>query len=139
MKNTMLIRFGDLVLKGKNRNIFTSQVKRLIKEKLKDLDVSYEYDYNHVLVNFNIEDFKKVKDRLMLVTGIHSFSLVYRTLPDIKMIAELAIKIIREEIVDKTTFKVETKRIDKSFPKTSIEISQSIAKLILPKISDLVE
>ncbi len=139
MEKTILIRYGDLVLKGKNRNIFTTQVKKLIKEKLKDLDVSYEFDYNHVLVNFKSNDLNKVKERLMLVTGIHSFSLVYRTLPNIKMIADLAIKVIREEIIKKTTFKVETKRIDKSFPKTSLEISQSVAKKILPKVSDLIE
>ena len=137
MDKTILIRYGDLVLKGKNRNIFSNQVNKLIREKLKQIEVIYEYDHNHVLITFNEKDYEKVIKRLKLVTGIHSFSVVYRCEPILDEIAKLAIKVINEEIKEKTTFKIETKRLDKNFPNNSIEISQIISKKILPYVNNV--
>ena len=53
-------------------------------------------------------------------------------------IAKLGIKLISEyKKTEKASFKVETNRADKSYPATSIEISQEVARRILPNVSSL--
>ncbi len=138
MEKTILVRFGDLVLKGKNRNLFTKQIKNLLRDKLKKIDVSFEYDYNHILINYKEKDHDDLIKRLMYVTGLHSFSNIYKTTTNLDDISKLAVEVINKELTFPTTFKVESKRIDKSYPMTSIQISQEIAKRILPKLDDVV-
>ena len=47
-KKLILIRFGDLMLKGKNQKTFINAIKRLIKDKLSDLNVTIINTYNRV-------------------------------------------------------------------------------------------
>ena len=65
-KKEILIRFGDLMLKGKNQRVFVNAIKRLIKDKLKDLDVTIINTYNRVYLELGDVDINLVVDRLML-------------------------------------------------------------------------
>ena len=128
---TILIRFGDLVLKGKNKLAFIKQVRKLIKEKLKDLDVEFDFRHDRIYIMFNEENKDQVEKRLSYVSGIQSYSYVYTTTNDLEDILKTAIEIIENEVNEPTTFKIETKRADKLYPLTSQEITQQIAPRLL--------
>ncbi len=138
MKEIILVRFGDLVLKGKNKPAFINQIKRILKNKLKDLNVKFEYQHDRIFLHLESDNKDLVLKQLSYVTGVHSYSFVYKTDKDLTKIAELAIDVIQKEIERPTTFKIDTKRADKNFPMTSLEISQKLASMILPSVSGLI-
>lgn len=135
LKRKILIRFGDLMLKGKNINFFIKRVRAHVQNKLKDLEVSFKFEHDRIYVDYLLEDEKEVVKRLKQIPGIFSFSIVYLASHDIDDIVRVSIDLLNQEI-DKPykTFKVETKRTDKSFPLTSLEISRKIAPMILTQV-----
>ena len=130
-KKMILIRFGDLMLKGKNQRTFTNAIKRLIKDKLSDLNVTIIDTYNRVYLELNDVNPDLVVERLMLVSGLHSFSFVYQTSLELEDIKNTAVKLLEDELIDYNHFKIETKRANKQFPYTSLEFSKLIAPEVL--------
>ena len=130
-KKEILIRFGDLMLKGKNQNVFVNSIKKLIKDKLSDLDVVIINTYNRVYLELNDVNPDLVVERLMLVSGLHSFSFVYKTSLEIEDITNTAIALLENELTDYDHFKIDTKRANKKIPYSSIEFTQMIAPKIL--------
>ncbi|WP_162146946.1 tRNA uracil 4-sulfurtransferase ThiI [Acholeplasma granularum] len=137
MEKAILIRFGDLVLKGRNKPLFITQIKRLLREKLRDLNIKYEYQHDRIFIHFMEKDKDLVIKQLGYVSGIHSFSYIYKTTKDLDDIAKLAIEVVKTEVKLPTTFKIETKRTDKNYPLQSLQISQEVAKRILPEFEGI--
>lgn len=134
MKDMFLLRFGDLVLKGKNKPTFINQVRRILKEKLKGLNVEYEFQHDRIIIHTEKDERDKVIKSLNYVSGLHSYSMIYRTTNQIDEIAKLAKEVILSESKKPGSMKIETKRADKRFPMTSLEISQAVSKIILPEL-----
>lgn len=130
-KKEILIRFGDLMLKGKNQNVFVKSIRRLIKDKLSDLDVTIINTHNRVYLELNEVDPDLVVERLMLVSGLHSFSFVYKTSLNFDDVVATAIKLMEDELEDFDHFKIDTKRANKKIPYTSLEYTQKLAPAIL--------
>lgn len=124
--NHIIVRFGELTTKGKNRKTFTRKLLKNTKEILKPFDkLTYELTYDHIFILLNGEDPQAVAEKLKTVFGIHSFSLCYKVEHDLEAVKEVAAQIINQDVGK--TFKIETKRNDKSFPMTSIEMNKAIA------------
>ena len=147
----ILVRFGEMTLKKKNYKQFLDRVIQNIKKKC---SIYPELTYSHTDYRFYIYlngvNYEDVIARLNLVTGLYSYSLckIVKKINDVLTIeninseydniASVASTLIKEEINDKkTSFKVETNRGNKNFPATSIEISQEIAKRVLPQVGNL--
>jgi len=132
----LLLRFGDLTLKGKNQKQFIQKVKELLLEKTAMFRL--EYTFQHDRIYLTVPDsipVESVFKQLSYVTGLHSYSVVHKCEKDLNLIATQAIPFLQEVIQTKQTpFKVESKRADKSFPLTSQEISKALSKLILREI-----
>ena len=137
--NKILVRFGDLTLKGRNRKMFVSRVVNLVKEKLEGLKTTLEITHDRIYVAINEEDTNEIIKRLSYVSGISSYSLVVRvnTTSDMKEIKEAAVNLINEQIKGDVKFKVESKRSDKTFPLTSLEISKEISSYVLKQCHNL--
>ncbi|PKK86920.1 MAG: tRNA 4-thiouridine(8) synthase ThiI [Tenericutes bacterium HGW-Tenericutes-8] len=133
----VLIRFGDLMLKGKNQRIFREKAIALLKKNVIDLNVKLEKRHDRLFLVINDTAESVIKERLMRVSGIGSFSFVVTTTPDYETLALKAIELIRKEVKKPTTFKVETKRTNKGLNETSQEITQILARSILKETSDL--
>ena len=126
----IMVRFGELNTKGKNKKEFIRVLAANIKSALKDWpELSLETRYDHIYVGLNNLPYQSVLERLQEVSGIHALSLVYRCDKDINIVKESALALIREE--DGKTFKVKVKRGDKSFPLISDEITRLVAGHIL--------
>ena len=137
--NKILVRYGDLTLKGRNRKIFVQRVVNLVKEKLEGLKTTLEITHDRIYVAINGEDTNEIIKRLGYVSGILSYSLVVRvdTTSDMQAIKEAAVNLINEQIKGDVTFKIESKRSDKSFPLTSLEISKEVSSYVLKECKNL--
>lgn len=127
----IMIRFGELTTKGRNRKDFTRTLFDNIKNATKDdfPSLSYELFYDHIYINLNNEDSSLVIERLKDISGIHAFSLVHRVKCDIEEIKNECFRLINKE--KGNTFKIKCKRGDKKFPIVSDEIIRIVASKIL--------
>lgn len=126
----IMVRFGELNTKGKNKKEFIRMLAANIKSALKDWsDLNIETRYDHIYVGLNNHPYQEVLERLQDVSGIHALSLVYRCDKNVDIVKESALALIREE--EGKTFKVKVKRGDKSFPLISDEITRIVAGHIL--------
>ncbi len=129
MERIIIIRYCEIHLKGKNRNFFENLLEKNVRKALEDIDCTVVRAQSRYLVkNFKEEAYEAIKGKLLKVAGIHSLSLGYEVETDEKQISDCAKFIMREK---KGTFKVETNRADKKYPKNSIEISRDIGGDIL--------
>lgn len=126
----IMVRFGELSTKGKNKNDFIKQLLINMKHSLKDFStLEYEKYFDHIYVKLNDEDVDEVIKTLQDVSGIHALSLVCKCAKDIEVIKATSLELIKKE--KGNTFKVNCKRSDKSFPLISEQIIREVAPVIL--------
>lgn len=132
MYERILVRYGDLTLKGKNKRVFIQRVNNLIKNKVNNDNVVYELNHDRLYIVLNGEDHNEVIKGLDRVSGLSSYSLVSKTGKDLEEIYTRALEAVKSELKGKTvSFKVESKRSDKLYPHTSQEISKLVASYVL--------
>lgn len=126
----IMVRFGELSTKGKNKKDFIRVLARNIKNALLEFsNLTIETRFDHIYVVLNGNDPEPVIEVLQDVSGIHSLSLVYKTDPDIENLKNVSLELIKKE--EGKTFKVKCKRADKSYPIISEEIIKHVAGNIL--------
>ena len=131
----IMVRFGELSTKGKNKKDFIKTLAINIKHSLKEFEsLRIETRYDHIYVILNGQDYQPVMTRLQDISGIYSLSLVYKVESDIEKIKEACFELIQKE--EGKTFKVKSKRADKRFPIVSDVIVRQVATVIL-KNTDL--
>lgn len=131
----IMIRFGELSTKGKNKRQFIHLLFSNIKHALKDFSsVELEERYDHIYVKINDENYEDIIARLQDISGIQAMSLVYRCENDIEIIKNSVLELVKQE--KGKTFKVTCKRSNKKFPLVSDEIIRKVAPVIL-KNTDL--
>lgn len=139
MEDHILIRYGELSLKKTNRRQFVQKVTNTIKRTLKDYEnLEFESRGMRFYIHLNNTPSANVIDILQKIPGLYSFSVVNKANPNMDEICLLAKKVVEEELKDgPKTFKVETNRADKTFPLTSQEISQEVARFLFRNIPNL--
>ena len=126
----IMVRFGELSTKGKNKNDFINTLFKNIMHALKDFKtLKYEKRYDHIYVILNEENADEVLLRLQDVSGIYALSLVYKCENDLNQIKDSSLELIKQE--EGKTFKVKCKRGNKRFPIISDEITRHVAGNIL--------
>lgn len=126
----ILIRYGELSLKGKNRNSFIKQLFANVKTALKSFPaLEFERQHDRMYIYLHEEDVAKVSDTLSRVFGISSFSLAVKTMPDMDEIVQACLDSL--PLQEEKTFKVAARRSDKTFPLISDQINRQVATAIL--------
>lgn len=126
----LMIRYGELSVKGKNRRDFVNLLGRNLKNALADFEsLKFEVKFDHIYIILNDENADKVIKIVKDIPGIHSFSLVRLIDPDIENIVNTLFEVAKNE--QGKTFKVFSKRAIKSYPFRSEEIIQKVASKIL--------
>ena len=125
----IMVRFGELSTKGKNKKDFIHTLYLNIKHSLKEFDVEVESRYDHIYVHLKGNDYEPIIERLQDISGIQGLSLVARIDNDIEKIKESSLELIKLE--EGKTFKVKVKRSNKRFPLHSEEITRIVAPVIL--------
>lgn len=128
----IVVKYGELSIKGKNRNQFIKRMIQTIKYKCRKLErIQFDIQPQRLYIILNGEDPQKVIACLNQVFGIHAYSLAVKATLDMDAIKSLATELIQHEITEPVTFKVETHRSYKAFPLTSLEISKEVAAHVL--------
>ncbi|MBQ3073690.1 MAG: tRNA 4-thiouridine(8) synthase ThiI [Ruminococcus sp.] len=133
MKEIVLIKLGEIALKGLNRFSFEDALKKNIKSALYGagyFKVSIAQSTIYVTPQSEV-DMDEVCDRISRVFGIVSFSRACVCEKNIEDIFLKAPEYLADTLRYAKTFKVEAKRSDKKFPLTSPEISREVGGLLL--------
>ncbi len=136
MIKSILVRYGDLVLKGVNKKRFIKQVLMLVREKVQAEDVTFEAVHDRLYVHLHGADPEKVMQGLRKVSGLSSFSPIMHSSRDIDTIIEDAKTLLKDKVNTPQTFRVETKRADKSFATPSMEVSKRVSSALLKMYKD---
>ena len=131
VKKFLYIKYGELTLKGKNRINFIDRLYANVKNALKGFKtVSIKKEFDNMSIFYSSKDEKRIIEVLKRVPGIHQIIIAYQ-FPFKKLddIGKTVVKQIKK--IKFTTFRVETKRHDKSFTLTSMEISRQIGGYVL--------
>ncbi|QHZ48058.1 tRNA uracil 4-sulfurtransferase ThiI [Bacillus sp. NSP9.1] len=134
----ILIRFGEISTKGKNRRLFVDRLKRNMKMVLRDFkNIRYESTRDRMTLMLNGEDAEPVIARLKHVFGIQSFSLAVKCETNLDSIKETALASVQQQYKPGDTFKVSTKRAYKQFELNTNEMNAEIGGHILRNTDSL--
>ena len=150
MGNVLLARMGEITLKGLNRGSFEIQLKSNLKYRLKKFGHLKIYQsQSRIWIepkeedNPNFQSMEAAQDIMKAVCqvfGIVSVSLARKFEGDFESIKENSVECIKELLAqnpDYVTFKVESKRGNKTFPLTSPEICDELGGFILDAFPQL--
>lgn len=143
MKKIILVRYGEILLKGLNRPVFENKLIENIKRAVFGLGkVAVSRSQARIYIEPEDEnyDFEKAIDMLSKVFGIVSVSPVWKIETDFEKLKEYSLVMVKGLVERKGfgTFKVETKRGNKRFPMDSPEISRELGAHILENIPELI-
>lgn len=128
MNKAILIRFGEIFLKGKNKNVFEKILINNILSSIKDFNVKLnKISGRYILTDFEEIYEKEIVEKVSHVFGVYSLSLCF-VIETSQENIENAIKQIE---ITTNTFKVDVKRADKRFPIQSIEFAALMGGVIL--------
>lgn len=134
MEKVIIIKYGELSTKKDNKNYFINKLRKNILYTLKDIECDIYYDFGRMFIKSR--DIDNIINKLKYVFGIHEIVIGYIDSDfDIDSIANNVVELIKDK--DFKTFKVETKRSDKSYPLKSLEVSKVIGGKILKNINDI--
>ncbi len=133
--DTVLIRFGELSTKGKNRKDFIQKLYMNIKNTFNDIDdFTYRKTHDRIYISFEGDYQDLITERLKKVFGISSFSFTKKVDSKYEEIENTCLEIAKES--ETKSFKIIARRQDKTFPLNSDIINRNIASTIL-KNTDL--
>ena len=128
MNDIILLKLGEIVLKGLNRKSFEQKLMGNIRRRLAPLGNFRVYCLQSTVYVEGEEgaDMDAAFEAMQQVFGVISLSRAAPCEKNKEAIARLAIEYLRDEMESAKSFKVESKRSDKAFPMTSIELSQYV-------------
>ncbi|SJP52251.1 Probable tRNA sulfurtransferase [Clostridioides difficile] len=138
MYNILIVKYGEIGVKGKNRYIFENRLIRNIRNMLKPIGKFNVYkEYGRIYVDLEDYDYEEVIEEVRKVFGIVGVCPGVRAKKDYDTLKKIALKMLEEKIdAGYKTFKVESRRGDKSFGLTSQEMSMDIGGYLLSKVGD---
>lgn len=131
----IMVRYGELSTKGKNRKSFIDRLGFNTRESLHSfpkLIIKANRDRMHI--QLNDEDSTAVMKRLGQVFGIQNFSPSIKVKRDIELVKQKAVEMIQEQFEEGTTFKINTRRSDHDFELDTNEMNDLLGGYVLDNI-----
>ena len=129
MKDLLLCKPGEIFLKGLNKHYFEERLVANVKRRLKPIGhfrVTYLQSALYIEAADDAADLDAAYDAVRKVFGIATITRAAACEKDKDAITALAKSYLHDAMTAAHSFKVETKRSDKRFPMTSIELSQYV-------------
>lgn len=140
MKEIILVKNGELALKGLNRSSFEDILIKNMKRRLNDLG-SFEFTKSQSTIMVDpLDDDIDLDDAVDIVSRVFGIAALSRACiceKDFEDIKATALRYLKDELEDAKTFKVEAKRSDKKFPMKSPEICRELGGFLLSKFRNL--
>ncbi|MFS1126230.1 tRNA sulfurtransferase, partial [Enterococcus faecalis] len=127
----IMVRYGELSTKGKNRKSFIMQLAQNVRQALKEfpeIKIHADRDRMHLLLNG--ADSQLVIPKLAKIFGIQNFSPSIRVEKDVEVLKQAVQDIMKEIYTGKETFKIIAKRSDHQFELTSNELNQTLGNAV---------
>lgn len=143
MNHVLLVRYGEIHLKGLNRPHFESLLKKAMERALKGLEgvKVTKGEGRYYVTGFAEKDMPQVTDKLTRVFGIHSISPAIVCEKDLSTIYQLSCQLCQEYLnahsIKNATFKVAARRSDKRFAMKSMELAREAGAQILDNVPGL--
>lgn len=140
MKETILLKYGEIALKGLNKNSFEEVLVKNIKRRIKSLGKFQVWKAQSTIYVEPLEDeidTDEAAERLSKVFGIAALTRAITVEKDFEEISKATIEYLETELTNAKTFKVEAKRSDKHFPLTTPEIQRELGGVILSRFHHL--
>ena len=135
MESIILIKYGELTTKKDNRKEFINILSKNINEKIKKYDAKIIKDRSRMYITFEDKYQKEIIKVLKNTFGIHAFNIVHKANTNKEDICTVTLENLQK--TNFKTFKVVSKRRDKSFPISSMEFNKVVATSILKNIKDI--
>ena len=135
---TLLIRYDEIGLKGRNRRHFENQLVSNIRYALRDIkNIKIDKIHGRILGRVDLTDAEKCTTRLTKIPGIASISIGNSMEPDFDKMAEQGVSLIHEKLKAQGELKfcVRTRRSNKGFPFTSREVDFEVGSRIMGVLS----
>ena len=138
MYNILIVKYGEIGVKGKNRYIFENKLIKNVKNILKPIGKFNVYkEYGRIYVDLDGYDYEEVVEEVKKVFGIVGVCPAVRAEKDYDLLKELALKMLEEKIEQGyKSFKVDSRRGDKDFKLTSQEMSLDIGGYLVSQVKD---
>ena len=138
MYNILIVKYGEIGVKGKNRYIFENKLIKNVKNILKPIGKFNVYkEYGRIYVDLDGYDYEEVVAEVKKVFGIVGVCPAVRAEKDYNLLKELALKMLEEKIEQGyKSFKVDSRRGDKDFKLTSQEMSLDIGGYLVSQVKD---
>ncbi|MGN1402619.1 MAG: tRNA uracil 4-sulfurtransferase ThiI [Bacillus sp. (in: firmicutes)] len=134
----IMIRYGELSTKGRNRKAFVAKLKRNVKNALSGFEaIEIQATRDRMYIVLNGEDYVAISAKLKSIFGIQSFSPVVHVKKEIEAIKQAALLYLQGVSREVSTFKVTTKRPDKTFPLDTNEVNHAVGGYILKNNPDI--
>lgn len=130
MEKIIILKYGEMTTKKDNIGLFLKALKDNVSFALKKEEIKIEYDSGRMFIHCLENNFERVSQKLKKVFGIHEIIIGY----ELESTEIEFLKTSLKELVKDTefkTFKVETKRSNKKYPLTSLEISKILGGVVL--------
>ncbi len=128
MEKLIMIKYGELTTKKANRKIFINMLENNIKKILKNIDYQISKDRVRMYITCDNKNLNIIVSKLQKIFGIHSIVVAHKVNTNIDEIKTKCLEICNKE---SKTFKVNTKRADKSFEIHSMDFNNIIGGYIL--------
>lgn len=134
----IVLRYGDLIMKGRNRNQFEKRMFRQVKHALTPFKgVTYWKTFGRLYVKLNGQPYEPIANRLKDLFGIISLSPVISSESELEAIRAAAMTLMNSLKQPPKTFKVSVKRAWKGFPHQSQEMNHLVGAHILRAFPEL--
>lgn len=139
MKEIVLVKYGEMVLKGLNKKTFEDMLTKNIKRRLKSLGkINYSSAQSTLyIVPVDDIDLEEVVDRVSKIFGIAALCRACVCEKDFSDITEKSLEYLNDILSYAKTFKVNAKRSDKAFPMNSPQICAELGGILLEKFPNL--
>lgn len=129
MEKLILIKYGELTTKKDNRKTFIKILEQNIKNKIKNLYIDITKTMSRMYITYDEKNEEEIINNLKKIFGIYSIVTCEKVNTNEDEIKNKVLEILKEKQFK--TFKVSTKRSDKTFPHTSMEFNNIIGGLVL--------
>lgn len=132
--NHIIVRYGEITLKGKNRGQFINQLRKNVKEALRDFpEIKIDARHEQMILTLNGAHGKSVIEKVSKVFGVHALTPAVRIsrTDDLQILKDATLDYYKKFENEVGTFKIESKRADKKYPIDSKEISRQLGAHLL--------
>ncbi|MFS7422293.1 tRNA uracil 4-sulfurtransferase ThiI [Carnobacterium maltaromaticum] len=134
----IMVRYGELSTKGKNKRTFINRLSQNVRRALHDFpEIKILGERDHMYLELNEADSHIVMKRLEPIFGIQNYSPVVRLPRDMDVVKKVAVEMVQSVFKEGQTFKITTKRADHLFELDTNDINQLLGAEVLRNVEGI--